>query len=878
MYQFSNIVYAQNTFHSENVDDSFICGTPPSTDPDPLNIYSKSIDPAYLNSFEPITFNVFFWRINKSDGSYTDTSNIPGAPLTPQRAQMGIESLNNAFASLNICFNLVGMDTINSTAHHTLSSLGAIHNYAVNNNYAKTNAFNIYIPHRLGNGSGQGSYNNTHLAMNDANIFGRTIVHEMGHNFNLIHTFGNSNQRPDPIYCERVTRDINDPVYNASDINGAIARGDQLHDTNAVPNFFKEQHNYFAYAVEAANIGYTWSQAKAIVNKIVATGFITEPNPTAIEQALIDYGFTTTEINHLKFNNGVNYAYMDAATCSYIPDNRINDLNSPFFKDCGGSPYEIQEADIRNFMSYATSSCSNLFSIGQGIRIHEAIIHDPNNKFVFAKADSGIDLYIGNSVTDIGLEPDFDTQILWHSNNIWVRNQNDGQTNTVHQNPEYDPVIPNYIYVRIKNKGCEASSGNDELKIYWAKANTNLLWDLHWNGSLYIDGVLMGNEEATLIIPSLEPGEEIILETEWDVPNPEDYIGINENPWHFCLLARIVSEDDPMSYPEVTFLPQNVKNNNNIAWKNTTVIDIIPNTPTIGGLVAISNPFNTSKTYSLELISDLNETGKAIYEEAEIGIEMDSILFEGWKRGNETGANFITTANKKKLIANGNNVLIDNIQLEANDYGTVYMTFNFLTKELTNKTKYTYHVIQRDKSTNEIVGGETYEIRKQPRSGFSAYAGDDEEIDRNQSVTLQADTINEDAIYNWYDINGNLIYSGTSITVSPQFTQQYKVEIVSDLDGLKDYDDITVTVNPYRIESLVPNPATTQVTINYLTEGASSSYLMLVNQSTGSSDNYILDNFQTSINIDLSIFPVGLYSVILICDGEIQESKNLAKQ
>ncbi len=79
-------------------------------------------------------------------------------------------------------------------------------------------------------------------------------------------------------------------------------------------------------------------------------------------------------------------------------------------------------------------------------------------------------------------------------------------------------------------------------------------------------------------------------------------------------------------------------------------------------------------------------------------------------------------------------------------------------------------------------------------------------------------------------------------------------------------------------ESLVPNPATNQVTVNYLADEASSAYVMVVDMNTGNSDNYILDVQQTSTSIDISANAVGLYNVILVCDGEVQNSKNLIKQ
>ncbi len=153
-----------------------------------------------------------------------------------------------------------------------------------------------------------------------------------------------------------------------------------------------------------------------------------------------------------------------------------------------------------------------------------------------------------------------------------------------------------------------------------------------------------------------------------------------------------------------------------------------------------------------------------------------------------------------------------------------------------------------------------------------------EEIDKNETITINAGQINEDAVYNWYDQEGNLIYTGTDLTVSPDVTKKYKLEIISNIDGFKDYDEVEITVNPYKLESLIPNPASQSFTVNYLTDGASSAYLMVVNLNTGGSDNYILDVQQSNTTIDISTYTSGLYNIILVCDGEVQNSKTLIKQ
>src|SRR5690554_6552688 len=146
---------------------------------------------------------------------------------------------------------------------------------------------------------------------------------------------------------------------------------------------------------------------------------------------------------------------------------------------------------------------------------------------------------------------------------------------------------------------------------------------------------------------------------------------------------------------------------------------------------------------------------------------------------------------------------LNNIELQAYEYATMSVTFNFLTAELTSKQQFVYHAVQEDYLAEEVYGGETFVINKQPRFAFSAYGGEDEYVKINEEVTLFAETINEDAIYNWYDTDGNLIYTGTDFTVSPTISQTYKLEIIAETDGFKDYDEVTVNITPYHTESLI---------------------------------------------------------------------------
>jgi len=484
------------------------------------------------------------------------------------------------------------------------------------------------------------------------------------------------------------------------------------------------------------------------------------------------------------------------------------------------------------------------------------------------------DLMIKDSRQDVGLEPNEITPFMWESTDIWVRNQNDGKLVTVHQNPEYNPNHSNFIYVRVTNRNCKTSSGTDRLYVNWAKASTSLNWPENWDGSISINGTTLGGEVGVGIIPSLKPGQETIIEIPWYVPNPDDFVNINAEPWHFCLLARIESNDDPISSPMTQNPNIMVRNNNNLAWKNLSVVNIIPDAA-VGGVIGIANPFNESRLFNLELVKENNEGGKAIYNEAEVSFKMDEVLYSAWERGGKEAEKIKTTGDDTKNIVTDNNVLINNILFEPNEIGTLFLSFNFLTKEQTIKDKYIYRVIQRDALTNEIIGGETFEIRKKPREIFVADAGDNKVVDKYESVTLSAETINELAIFNWYDEAGNLIYTGKDLTVSPEVTKKYKLEVISTIDGFKDYDEVEVKVNPYSIQNLTPNPASNAFSVTYKAQGSSSSYLMIIGANNGISNNYILNVNENIKNIDVSNYPSGVYFVSLICDGILIDSKNL---
>ncbi|HEX7151232.1 MAG TPA: tyrosinase family protein [Thermoanaerobaculia bacterium] len=106
------------------------------------------------------------------------------------------------------------------------------------------------------------------------------------------------------------------------------------------------------------------------------------------------------------------------------------------------------------------------------------------------------DLFMKDTPADTGVEPNPDNGPMWVTEDIWVRTAPDPAyqpypftatappwTPGAHQSPEYrDPKYstPNYVYIRVRNRGNVASTGNERLRVYWAKASTGLNWPSQW--------------------------------------------------------------------------------------------------------------------------------------------------------------------------------------------------------------------------------------------------------------------------------------------------------------------------------------------------------------------------------------------------------------
>ncbi|MFQ5445774.1 MAG: zinc metalloprotease, partial [Saprospiraceae bacterium] len=310
---------------------------------------------------------------------------------------------------------------------------------------------------------------------------------------------------------------------------------------------------------------------------------------TGTVSAPFDKGRTAThEIGHWMnlfhtFQDGCKG--MTASNCSTAGDLVCDTppVKSPNYK-CPGTVNSCTESPDKNdltinYMDYTDDKCMYMFTNGQTDRIH-ATLYGPRKDILASDAlippsATAPDLFAQDTPDDMGNEPNNESAAMYKSQDIWIRTKKDGLANHEHQNPI--AAQKNYVYVRVRNRGCQ-NAGNANLKLYWAKASSGLSWPKPWDGSV-TSPALMGGAVGTKSTGTVKGRGYKVLEFEWTPPDPGNYASFGADRAHFCLLARIeTSSNAPfgMSAPETGNLWNNVKNNNNIVWKNITIVKKAP--------------------------------------------------------------------------------------------------------------------------------------------------------------------------------------------------------------------------------------------------------------------------------------------------------------
>lgn len=292
-------------------------------------------------------------------------------------------------------------------------------------------------------------------------------------------------------------------------------------------------------------------------------------------------------------------------------------------------------------------------------------------------------VWMKDTWNDTGAEPDPLTvgEDMWNSPNIWIRNERDTALifNHQHQNPI--PGETNWVYVKLHNGGLKTTGS---LELHYADANLSLSWPGSWTRLVSIP------------VTVAESTSEII-EYKWNTPTA----GID-----YTMIARWVAASDSMVSAEGTDVGLNVRNNNNIAWKNLKLIDLVNN---VENRVAMR--FVAKKETSLELNFENTFPNNSFVETGSVRICFDFRTIKAMG-GSPKGTGF-TKLNWNTYLATSSKVVFESLGTTKEHTGKIKL--HFLKTKNTPKQKYycsVKQVLADEKSKGKMnpIGGISYQL------------------------------------------------------------------------------------------------------------------------------------------------------------------------
>lgn len=398
---------------------------------------------------------------------------------------------------------------------------------------------------------------------------------------------------------------------------------------------------------------------------------------------------------------------------------------------------------------------------------------------------------------DNGTEPNPDMGPMWISEDIWVRQDLDGGTTP--ENPEYKLNSPNGIYVNVRNLSNTASSDCAMLKVYFSKASTGLQWPTHFNDyyqNVGSNSILHGDLIGSVSIPSIAPNGMVTVEVPWYPPNPADF---TNDAHHFCLVSRIITPNDPMNVEVVGNVSPNVRNNNNIAWKNVSVYDITPGNiapPTAVYIRGIDRklPYTNIRFIDTGFGESLE---RRLFDIGNLVVDIDPELFKILKENGSLENKGIEIVDENQLYISSREAVLSKFPLEYGQTFSMKLSFK-LHEELKEGEEIVFDLIQENAETREYVGGERFLIVNR---GEEEVKEDDVKKDVVSTIAIAPNPNNgifdiklsnfNSGNYLILDIYGNVILKGEfenqteiSIDISKSMSSFFFVKVTSS-DGIE---------------------------------------------------------------------------------------------
>ncbi|MEV4666115.1 hypothetical protein AB0J85_29765 [Micromonospora echinofusca] len=301
---------------------------------------------------------------------------------------------------------------------------------------------------------------------------------------------------------------------------------------------------------------------------------------------------------------------------------------------------------------------------------------------------AAVDVYMQDTPADIGIEPHA-LNPLWQSSDIKVCHT------AVECATSQNPIVGqrNYIFIKLRNPGPYGDSVMEQgtILVYRTTPGGGAAWPGAWT------------QIGAMAVP-VYPGVTSVT-IPWDnVPGPG----------HFCLLARWVSPNDPMTF-EGPDIGVNTRHNNNIAWRNVDSVAL-----TAGGQAQI-RPFAIGNTLTRPARSSVvfSQNG-APFQTAggRLVADLGPTLFERWVKGGKAGKGVREVGRNQVEIVDIGQASLDNLELNPGERLAFSLSF---TATVPTREKTAVNVTQIGPDTTGAaradLGGVRYDVTVGQRAG-----------------------------------------------------------------------------------------------------------------------------------------------------------------
>lgn len=492
-------------------------------------------------------------------------------------------------------------------------------------------------------------------------------------------------------------------------------------------------------------------------------------------------------------------------------------------------------------------------------------------------------LFMRDNIEDNGIKPSTG-YVCWDTPDVWVRNQDDGFENQTSEAIKVDSNIKNvYVYMRVNNRGLSEYTNKDTLFLtsFWADAALSISPKVWLGMTTGNDGTTVGDRiQSFRLSPNIQTGKSAIVEMGWSLP--VDIIEKAKSGYsHHCLLVYLskTRTNDYDATKRLLDVLKDVKKSNKIVQKNLSVV-YSSNKGTNNIPLDVRNVASTDRPYTIEIMND-PYTDKKLLEEAELSVTLSNSLYNLWKEGGMVAENVTSySSNPNKLYLRGDDSKICNLGLAKDQVDDIQVECNFLASKWLSIYPDTFkiHLVQRDAVTGEIVGGEAFEVIRLPR----LIEGElkpriDEEFTGYGLKTLSAQNINEEVTYEWIDENNTSLGTGKTLNVPAGTSGEIKLRVQAVSDGAVSYATVNIAKSQ-KILEVSPLPFSSSVLVKLSYQSTGQTVLRLTSVSGGVSMDYPVTEGESEVSIFTSQLQNGIYTLSLIENGKVIDSKNITKK